>query len=59
MKQTAAVPILPCLEKDTLSHLPAEGRRLLKLDVRATDLYELITTGKITDLDYKKAPVKG
>jgi predicted nucleotidyltransferase len=59
MKDTAALPILTSIEKDTMANLSERGRKLLQLDIRATNLYELITQEKISDLDYKMAPVKG
>ena len=58
LKETASLPLLTNINKDTLTKAPSTAfKELLSMDLRATDLYELITKGKITKPDYKKAPV--
>ena len=58
LKETASLPFLTNINKDTLTKAPSTAfKELLSMDLRATDLYELITKGKITKPDYKKAPV--
>lgn len=58
MKKRAALPVLSSIEKNTLAKAPDEAfRRQLALDIRAQELYELLTEGKIAGRDYKKKPV--
>jgi len=58
MKHTARLPLLTAIQKDTLAKAPSPAfRRQLQLDLRAQDLYQLVTEGKITDRDYKEKPV--
>ena len=58
MKQRAALPVLTGIQKDTLAKAPDEVfRQQLALDLRAQDLYDLLTEGKITGRDYKNKPV--
>ncbi|MGM9518802.1 MAG: nucleotidyltransferase family protein [Acidaminococcus sp.] len=58
MKQRAKLPVLTGIQKDTLSKAPDEAfRQQLTLDLRAQDLYDLLTEGKITGRDYKNKPV--
>lgn len=58
MKTTATLPLLTNINKDTIEKAPTETfRNLLALDLRATDLQELVTTGKVTHKDYMEKPV--
>lgn len=58
LKKTAKLPVLTNINKDTLSHGPSAAfKDLLTMDLRATDLYELVTKGTITKPDYKLPPV--
>ena len=58
MKHTARLPLLTAIRKDTLAKAPSPAfRRQIQLDLRAQDLYQLVTEGKITDRDYKEKPV--
>lgn len=58
MKKRATLPVLTGIQKDTLAKAPDEAyRRQLTLDLRAQDLYELLTEGRITGKDYKNKPV--
>ena len=58
MKETAALPILTNINKDTLAKAPTEAfRDILTIDLRATDLQELVSTGEVTHKDYKDHPV--
>lgn len=58
MKQRATLPVLTGIQKDTLRKAPEETfRQQLQLDLRAQDLYELLTEGRITGKDYRERPV--
>ena len=57
MKQRAALPILTSIRKDTLQKAPSEAfRQQLTLDLRAQDLYDLLTTGRMEGRDYREKP---
>lgn len=59
MKKTARLPLFPALEKNTLANSPSPAfRQQLELDLRAQDLYQLLTEGRITDKDYRIQPVR-
>lgn len=58
MKKRATLPLLTTIQKDTLKKAPAPVfRQQLTLDLRAQDLYELLTEERITGKDYKERPV--
>ena len=58
MKKTARLPLLPGIQKNTLGKAPDPGfRQQLRLDIRAQDLFQLVTEGRVTDRDYKEKPV--
>ncbi len=58
MKETATLPVLTNINKDTLAKAPTEAfRDILTVELRATDLQELVMTGKVTHKDYKEKPV--
>lgn len=57
IKKEGALPLLPNIEKDTLKAMRPALRSQLALDIRATNLYELLHTGCITDKEYKHPPV--
>ena len=59
LKKTARLPLFPALEKNTLAQAPSPAfRQQLELDLRAQDLYQLLTEGRITDKDYRIQPVR-
>lgn len=46
------------IQKNTLGKAPDPGfRQQLRLDIRAQDLFQLVTEGRVTDRDYKEKPV--
>lgn len=58
MKKTARLPLLTGIQKNTLGKAPDPGfRQQLRLDIRAQDLFQLVTEGRVTDRDYKEKPV--
>ncbi|WP_415963621.1 nucleotidyltransferase family protein [Acidaminococcus fermentans] len=58
MKKTARLPLLTSIQKNTLGNAPDPGfRQQLRLDIRAQDLFQLVTEGRVTDRDYKEKPV--
>ena len=58
MKTTARLPLLTGIQKNTLGKAPDPGfRQQLRLDIRAQDLFQLVTEGRVTDRDYKEKPV--
>lgn len=58
MKKTARLPLLTGIQKNTLGNAPDPGfRQQLRLDIRAQDLFQLVTEGRVTDRDYKEKPV--
>ena len=59
MKGTARLPLLTALRKNTLAQAPTPAlRQQLELDLRAQNLYQLLTEGRITDKDYRMQPVR-
>jgi len=59
MKETARLPLLTVLRKNTLAQAPTPAfRQQLELDLRAQNLYQLLTEGRITDKDYRMRPVR-
>ena len=59
MKETARLPLLTALRKNTLAQAPTPAfRQQLELDLRAQNLYQLLTEGRITDKDYRMQPVR-
>lgn len=57
MKQQAGLPVLTGIQKDTLAKAPGEAfRQQLTLDLRAQDLYDLLTVGQIEGRDHKERP---
>ncbi len=57
IKKEGSLPLLPSIEKNTLKAMSSTQRSQLALDIRATNLYELLHTGRITDKEYKHPPV--
>lgn len=58
MKKTARLPLLTGIQKNTLGKAPDPGfRQQLRLDIRAQDLFQLVTEDRVTDRDYKEKPV--
>lgn len=58
MKKTVRLPLLTGIQKNTLGKAPDPGfRQQLRLDIRAQDLFQLVTEGRVTDRDYKEKPV--
>lgn len=58
MKQQAALPVLTGIQKDTLQKAPDKAfQQQLTLDLRAQDLYELLTEGWMKGRDYREKPI--
>ena len=59
LKQKAQLPLVLQVNKNTLAKAPSAAfAAQLALDLRAANLYQLLQTGTITDLDYRLPPVR-